>query len=389
MAHVAVRLDERAGRGGLEPLAREELSLAALTLDGTLARLVRCLPAQTLSSSASPRCSRCDRRSRPWPPDWAPRSRSWSRWTARRSRPYRDAEPGEFFYQRYGSPTVAAAEASLGELEGGHALLFPSGAGATTARRVMSCSSGAKGRRRSGCLLRDDRHAGRARAVGLEHVLFDQTGPPPDGVDLVWVESPSNPLLTLPTISTPRSRTRRPSSSTPPRRPCLPEAARAGRRVLAPQRDQVPRRAPRRPARRRRLPVRGGRRGAAGPARTARDRCGAGPLAVATQPEDPARTDGAPYGDRDRAGSPAEGPRRRRPRALPRLRRADVVRRRRRRRGGEGGRDGRARDRERHLSRRHADDARDTLALGTGTRAARPGPPKRRAPRMSKSSGRT
>jgi cystathionine gamma-synthase len=35
---------------------------------------------------------------------------------------------------------------------------------------------------------------------GLEHVLFDQTGPPPDGTDLVWVESPSNPLLTLPDL---------------------------------------------------------------------------------------------------------------------------------------------------------------------------------------------
>ena len=42
-------------------------------------------------------------------------------------------EPGEFSYQRFDSPTVAAAEAALGELDGGIALLFPSGAGATTA----------------------------------------------------------------------------------------------------------------------------------------------------------------------------------------------------------------------------------------------------------------
>ena len=32
---------------------------------------------------------------------------------------------------------------------------------------------------------------------GLRHVLFDQTGPPPEA-DLVWVEAPSNPLLTMP-----------------------------------------------------------------------------------------------------------------------------------------------------------------------------------------------
>ncbi len=35
---------------------------------------------------------------------------------------------------------------------------------------------------------------------GLRMVEFDQTGPPPEGVDLVWLESPSNPLLTLPDL---------------------------------------------------------------------------------------------------------------------------------------------------------------------------------------------
>src|SRR5438093_1572600 len=42
-------------------------------------------------------------------------------------------EPGQFYYSRYGSPTVARAEARLGELDGGEALLFPSGSGAATA----------------------------------------------------------------------------------------------------------------------------------------------------------------------------------------------------------------------------------------------------------------
>ena len=40
--------------------------------------------------------------------------------------PYEDGEPGEFYYQRYAHPAGAEAERALGELEGGHALLFPS-----------------------------------------------------------------------------------------------------------------------------------------------------------------------------------------------------------------------------------------------------------------------
>jgi cystathionine gamma-synthase len=33
---------------------------------------------------------------------------------------------------------------------------------------------------------------------GLHHIEYDQTGPPPAGVDLIWVEAPSNPFLTMP-----------------------------------------------------------------------------------------------------------------------------------------------------------------------------------------------
>jgi cystathionine gamma-synthase len=114
--------------------------------------------------------------------------------------PYTDAEPGRFFYQRYGSPTVAAAEAALSELEGGHALLFPSGAGATTALVLAVLEAG------QAVAIAEDAYYGTIGTLdtlgrwGLQHVLFDQTGPPPDGVDLVWVESPSNPLLTLPDL---------------------------------------------------------------------------------------------------------------------------------------------------------------------------------------------
>src|SRR5438046_2571608 len=112
--------------------------------------------------------------------------------------PYRDGEPGEFVYQRYGHPTGAEAERQLGELDGGHALLFSSGAGATTVLVLALLSSGdtialAEGAYfGTGVLFRELDH------WGLRVVEFDQTGPPPDGVDLVWLEAPTNPFLTMP-----------------------------------------------------------------------------------------------------------------------------------------------------------------------------------------------
>jgi cystathionine gamma-synthase len=114
--------------------------------------------------------------------------------------PYKDGEPGEFIYQRYGHPTGVEAERRVGELDGGHALLFSSGAGATTALVLTFLSSGdtmalAEGAYfGTGVILRE---LGR---WGLQVVEFDQTGPPPGSVDLVWLEAPSNPFLTMPDL---------------------------------------------------------------------------------------------------------------------------------------------------------------------------------------------
>ena len=114
--------------------------------------------------------------------------------------PYKDGEPGEFIYQRYGHPTGVEAERRVGELDGGQALLFSSGAGATTALVLTFLSSGdtialAEGAYfGTGVILRE------LERWGLEVVEFDQTGPPPGGVDLVWLEAPSNPFLTMPDL---------------------------------------------------------------------------------------------------------------------------------------------------------------------------------------------
>jgi cystathionine gamma-synthase len=114
--------------------------------------------------------------------------------------PYEQGEPGEFYYQRYGSPTVAEAERALGELDRGHALLFPSGAGATTALVLSLLKPGDRIALAEGAYFGTGGTFATLSKWGLDYVEFDQTGPPPDGVQLVWLEAPSNPFLTMPDL---------------------------------------------------------------------------------------------------------------------------------------------------------------------------------------------
>jgi cystathionine gamma-synthase len=112
--------------------------------------------------------------------------------------PYEDGEPGQFYYQRYAHPTGAAAEKELGALEGGRALLFPSGSAAITTLVLALLDPG-----RTIALARDAYYGTGVlfRALerwGLRTVEFDQTASPPPDADLVWIEAPSNPLLTMP-----------------------------------------------------------------------------------------------------------------------------------------------------------------------------------------------
>jgi cystathionine gamma-synthase len=109
-------------------------------------------------------------------------------------------EVREFNYQRFGSPTVTAAEAALGELDGGTALLFASGAGATTALVLSLLGTGDTIALAEGCYYGTGLTFAALSRWGLRVVEFDQTGPPPDGVQLVWLEAPSNPYLTMPDL---------------------------------------------------------------------------------------------------------------------------------------------------------------------------------------------
>ena len=114
--------------------------------------------------------------------------------------------PGEFVedfdYARSANPTRAALERALGELEGGLGSAFSSGMAATHALITAHCSAGEH------VVLPADLYGGTYRLVdkvltrfGIEYDMVDQTDL--DALSrvlrpetrLVWVETPTNPLL--------------------------------------------------------------------------------------------------------------------------------------------------------------------------------------------------
>ena len=113
---------------------------------------------------------------------------------------YDEGEPGPFYYQREGHPVGHEAERLLGELDGGRALLFPSGCAATTALTLALLHPGARIAVADGGyfgtvgLLREE-----LARWGLEVTTFDQTGDPP-AADLVWLEPCANPFMTFPDL---------------------------------------------------------------------------------------------------------------------------------------------------------------------------------------------
>jgi len=112
--------------------------------------------------------------------------------------PYVDGEPGPYSYTRFSSPTVAEAERALGELEGGEALLFASGSAAMASLVLALLEPGATIALAEGAYYGTGVLFSELERWGLRHVEFDQRGAPPEGVDLVWLEAPSNPFLTMP-----------------------------------------------------------------------------------------------------------------------------------------------------------------------------------------------
>jgi cystathionine gamma-synthase len=121
---------------------------------------------------------------------------------------YVQPAPGEFVgdydYARSANPTRAALESALGELEGGLGTAFASGMAAEHALITAVCAAG------DHMILPGDLYGGTFRLVdkvlarwGLSHDLIDQSDPEavaralrPE-TKLVWVETPTNPLLNV------------------------------------------------------------------------------------------------------------------------------------------------------------------------------------------------
>jgi len=114
--------------------------------------------------------------------------------------PYEGGEPGRFSYARADHPTGVACEEVLGALDGGHALLYPSGMGAVTTVVLTMLRPGGTIALAEGAYYGHRVLFDHLAPWGVNVVEFDQTGPPPGDADLILVEAPANPLLTMPDL---------------------------------------------------------------------------------------------------------------------------------------------------------------------------------------------
>ena len=114
--------------------------------------------------------------------------------------PYEDGEPGRFSYARADHPTGVACEEALGALDGGHALLYPSGMGAVTTVVLTMLPPGGTIALAAGAYYGHRVLFDHLAPWGVNVVEYDQTGVPPEDADLILVEAPANPLLTMPDL---------------------------------------------------------------------------------------------------------------------------------------------------------------------------------------------
>ena len=110
----------------------------------------------------------------------------------------------DYDYARSANPTRSALETALGELEGGYGSSFASGMAATHALITAVCNAG------DHVVLPSDLYGGTFRLVdkvltrfGLSYTMVDQTdlgavaAAVTDSTRLVWIETPTNPMLNV------------------------------------------------------------------------------------------------------------------------------------------------------------------------------------------------
>ena len=107
-------------------------------------------------------------------------------------------ETGRFYYSRNDHPAGAAAEQALGALEGGDALLYASGMGAITTTLLAFARPGTTVALAEGAYYGTGKLIRLLEGWGLSLVEFDQTEGPPADAEVVIVEAPANPVLTMP-----------------------------------------------------------------------------------------------------------------------------------------------------------------------------------------------
>jgi cystathionine gamma-synthase len=107
-------------------------------------------------------------------------------------------EPGPYSYARAEQPNAVSVEKTLGALEGGRSLLFPAGMGAVTGVVLTMLPPGGTIALAAGAYYGHKQLFDHIRPWGVNAVEYDQTGPPPAGADLILLEAPSNPMLTMP-----------------------------------------------------------------------------------------------------------------------------------------------------------------------------------------------
>ena len=107
-----------------------------------------------------------------------------------------DPDDSPHLYGRYGNPTWSRYERALGELEGAETILFASGMAAVSAVLLTSLGPGSSLVMAADCYMHARGLAqGHLRVQGVEVRLVPTPEIGREAVDLMWLETPSNPGL--------------------------------------------------------------------------------------------------------------------------------------------------------------------------------------------------